>query len=111
MSSSQDWWSRAIRGQEAPVSAPLPRTPIAMPRTQPYRPPAPVEDRCPECGSGNYLTAKRPARCFDCGYTALGEGREFRNSSQGMVGDGPATPAHQVPVTPYVPNTVIGKVE
>lgn len=131
--SSTDWWARKLRGGPAPETRALPTTPVRVPRSevhqaapQPSAPPKSVSEAlatgyvgrktgaertgfCPECGSGNYSGASgHMPRCFDCGFVP---GRDFRNSTQGIIGDGPATPARQVESAGYQPGTIIGTVQ
>ena len=133
--SSTDWYARKLRGAPPASTGALPATPIRrpqpaaqeyeQPQEQPAHPPQSLSEAlargvtnkpdpstrkgfCPECGSGNYTGPPGGMpRCFDCGYVP---GRDFRNSTQGIIGDGPATPARQVPSPGYQPGTIIGKV-
>lgn len=45
------------------------------------------DERCPSCGSGNYLniagSETRPKRCFDCGHNPM-----FSHSTAGVTGTG-----------------------
>lgn len=109
---SQDWWNRQIKGTPPPPREALPPTPVARPTyQQPVAParPARPESRCPECGSGNFLTKGTP-RCFDCGYV---QGRDFQNSTQGMISDS-SIPTEAAPGqntdTSYDPTNIQGRI-
>lgn len=113
---SASWWAdKMSQSQGRPnqkFDRSLPPTPVARPQSpQPvYQPPQPAPERgCPECGSPHYKSAPNSAgRCFECNFM---EGRDFRNSTQGLnvPSDGDVRPAMQVQ-TNYTPNQVIGKI-
>lgn len=111
---SVDWWARKMRGEPAVKADPLPPTPVAKPKVAVTRPavqmqPDPSGTRCPECNSGNYMgRGGNMPRCFDCGYVP---NRDFRHSTQGLVGDGPAEPAPGQQPGSYNPQNIVGKVD
>lgn len=112
--SSADWWARKMRGEPAQKPAPLPPTPVAKPRpvdvpARPVAAPPSQGTRCPECGSGNYMgRGGNMPRCFDCGFVP---NRDFRHSTQGLVGDGPSSPAPGQQSGSYNPQNIVGRVE
>lgn len=113
---SSSWWEAKIKGEEPIRTPPLPPIPAPRPPATaspyPVAPSAPsrTEPRCPECGSGNYYGGRSGAmpRCFDCGFVPH---RDFRNSTQGLIGDGPVEKAPGQQPGSYNPQQVIGTIE
>jgi hypothetical protein len=69
-------------------------------------------DRCPECGSGNYMkrgqiqTQNGPVEawnCYDCGYPV-------KQTTSGMSGSGPVSASKQVSAGGWNPTTIIGRI-
>ena len=115
--STADFWARKMSGRPAARSnVPLPPTPVARPvaPAQPRMTPTvnpPEPKGCPECGSPNYGggAGGSAKRCFTCGYI---DGRDYRNSTQGMTGGtGPITAAPGQQTGTYSPTTIVGRVE
>jgi ribosomal protein S27AE len=112
--SNANWWANKL-------GAPTPRqseVPVAPPQQVPYTPPAQqpnvqvnydpqndqltrkaqsnkLNDRCPECDSGNYFAPKgtQRMRCYDCGYPISQSGSGLPS---GGTGGAPAQKARQV---------------
>jgi ribosomal protein S27AE len=113
---SNDWWANKLGGKPSsssptPAVGPAPSVPYTPPAQQPnvqvnYDPDndqlvskartARMNDRCPECNSGNYFAPQgtQRMRCYDCGYPVIQQG-----SGAGMPGgssSGPTQAAKQV---------------
>jgi ribosomal protein S27AE len=113
---NNDWWANKLGGGK-PNASPTPATgptPGQVYVPQPQQPNVQVtydaetdqtfskarttrmNDRCPECNSGNYFapTGTQRMRCYDCGYPVMQQG-----SGSGMPGGssaGPTQAARQV---------------
>jgi len=128
---TSDWWSRKLQGEEVPTTRPsAPTGPIPTVRYVPEgnvtatpvrydanedqlvtkAKSARMDDRCPECVSGNYFapTGTQMKRCYDCGYPLVQSG-----SGGGLPSDssGPATPAKQTSKgTNFNPNVIVDRI-
>lgn len=114
-----NFWDKKIRGEvDSRPRVALPPMPNPTPvqqryNTPPTQPKAPItepDNRCPECGSGNYggAVGSQMKRCFDCNY-----GGQYRNPSQGIPTaqtEGPVKAATQVSSGGYNPTQVIGRI-
>lgn len=107
-----DWWSRRL-GTPTPKESPQTSYPSSVPTpSKKTHPPSQTsEERCPGCGSDNYVEFKwsnsTGYRCYDCGYP-------LEQSTSGLRGtqpDGkPATPARQVSTEGYQPQNIQGRI-
>ena len=103
--SNSNWWASKLGGQPSQSSVP-----VSPPTQVPYAPPPQqpnvqvnydaqtdqltkkaqskkLNERCPECDSGNYFAPKgtQRMRCYDCGYPIMqqGSGMAGNSSAQG----------------------------
>lgn len=125
---NNDWWSKKL-GNPNPQSTTPPTGPSAP---RPYVPPvqqpnlqvgydpegdsmvvkaqsAKVNDRCPNCASGNYMApmGTQRQRCYDCGYPVVQSG-----SGAGMPSgsSGPTQKARQVGSSGFNPNIIVDRI-
>lgn len=129
---TNNWWAKKL-GTPAPLSNTPPLTP---PPGNVYRPPVPqanpqvqydpaqdqlvtraqsasLSDRCPGCGSGNYMApmGTQLKRCYDCGYPIVQSGTGA-GPTGGSSSSGPATPAKQVGQDGgFNPQTIVGRLQ
>jgi hypothetical protein len=93
--------------QQAPYQLQQPSYPVAAPAV-------PMADRCPGCGSGNYVggaTAESRKRCYDCGYPITQSGSGMgKGITSGPQASGPAQPSKQVQAGGFNPQTIIGHI-
>ena len=129
---SSDWWANKLGGKTSsssptPATGPAPNMPYLPPQQQ--QPNVPVtydpnndqlvskartsrmNDRCPECNSGNYFAPQgtQRMRCYDCGYpiTQSGSG----SISTGSSSSGPTQAAKQVGQSGgFNPNTIVDRI-
>ena len=131
MTPTNDWWAAKLGGQKptttsTPATSPSPgnvyRATPGAPNTQVNYDPnqdqlvtkaqsARTSDRCPGCGSGNYMSSPaggRP-RCYDCGYPIVqaGTGAGMPSGSS----SGPTTAAKQVNQSGgFNPNVIVDRI-
>ena len=116
-----NWWANKVGAAQQPVPQVQPRQPVPQQFQQPSLPQnyppvqqqAPMGERCPGCGSGNYggATPEARKRCYDCGYPIQQSGTGVgKGVVGGQAGGGPATPARQVATSGYNPQTIIGHI-
>jgi len=126
---SNDWWSRKMgspaprqtlpptQQQQQPVQPPNPGyvavNPTVSIEPQVLPPSALNPQRCPGCGSGNYVkpSPELKARCYDCGYPIQQSGSGLgKGITSGPQASGPAQPAKQVATGGFNPQTIIGHI-
>jgi len=119
---SSDWWANKLGSGARPAPQALLQQPqqpaFSQPQQQPNYPPvqqtAPLTERCPGCGSGNYggATPESRKRCYDCGYPIQQSGSGVGNGivGQGGQSSGPAQASKQVQAGGFNPQTIIGHI-
>ena len=129
--STNNWWAKKL-GNPNPVSTTPPVTPrpgnVYVPQQQPPNVQVSYDsqqdqlvskaqsardaERCPGCGSGNYMApmGTQRKRCYDCGYPIVQSGTGA--SGTGSSSSGPARPAKQVGQDGgFNPQTIVGRLE
>mgnify|MGYP006284106419 CR=1 FL=1 len=129
---NNDWWAKKLGTPGQRSTTP----PTSPPPGNVYRPPAPVQnpqvaydpqqdqlvtraqsakmlDRCPGCGSGNYMApmGTKLQRCYDCGYPLVQSGTGAGTPS-GSASSGPTIAAKQVGQNDgFNPQIIVGRVD
>jgi ribosomal protein L37AE/L43A len=124
--SNADWYARKLGNQpvrqvaqQAPPLIPQSQMPLpAMPQFQPSPVPSQAQsaqqvERCPECGSENYMrpTPQIALRCYDCGYPIEQSGSRYGSLAGAKVEGAAKQSRGNDGTSNWNPQGIIGRID